>query len=49
VACAAIVLAAEAYVHDYARRGRVKRVGERAPAVQALARALFEHGVASPR
>jgi len=49
VACAAIVLAAEAYVHDYARRGRVRRVGERAPAVQALARALFEHGVASPR
>lgn len=49
VACAAIVLAAESYVHDYARRGRVKRVGERAPAVQALARALFEHGVASPR
>src|SRR5438105_5850339 len=49
VACAAIVLAAEAYVHDDARRGRIKRVGDRAPAVQALARALFEHGVASPR
>jgi AcrR family transcriptional regulator len=48
VACAAIVLAAEAYVHDYARRGRVESVGERAGAVQALARALFEHGVASP-
>ena len=45
VACAAIVLAAEAYVHDYARRGRVARVAERAPAVQALARALFAHGV----
>jgi AcrR family transcriptional regulator len=49
VACAAIVLTAEAYVHDYARRGRVKRVAEKAPAVQALARALFEHGVPSPR
>jgi AcrR family transcriptional regulator len=46
VACAAIVLTAEAYVHDYARRGRVRRVAEKAPAVQALARALFEHGVA---
>jgi len=40
VACAAIVLAAGAYVHDYARSGRVKRVGERAAAVQALARAV---------
>jgi AcrR family transcriptional regulator len=48
VACAAIVLTAEAQVHDYARRGRVKRVKEKAPVVQALARALFEHGVPSP-
>jgi AcrR family transcriptional regulator len=48
VACAAIVLTAEASVHDYARRGRVARVQERAPAVQALARALFEHGLAAP-
>jgi AcrR family transcriptional regulator len=49
VACAAIVLTAEAHVHDYARRGRVRSVGERAPVVQALARALFEHGVSAPR
>jgi AcrR family transcriptional regulator len=48
VACAAIVLTAEAYVHDYARRGRVRRVKEKAPVVQALARALFESGVPSP-
>jgi hypothetical protein len=48
VACAAIVLTAEACVHDYARRGRVKRVKEKAPVVQALARSLFEHGVPSP-
>jgi AcrR family transcriptional regulator len=47
-AYAAIVLTAEAYVHDYARRGAVKRVQEKAPAVQALARALFEHGVPTP-
>ncbi|TMM19376.1 MAG: hypothetical protein E6F96_03005 [Actinobacteria bacterium] len=45
VACAAIILAAEAYVHDYARRGEIERVPERAPAVQELARALFVHGV----
>ncbi|HWX75731.1 MAG TPA: TetR family transcriptional regulator [Solirubrobacteraceae bacterium] len=45
VACAAIVLTAESYVHDYARAGRVKRVKEKAPAVQALARSLFAHGV----
>jgi hypothetical protein len=35
-------------MHDYARRGRVKRVAEQAPVVQALARALFEHGVPLP-
>lgn len=48
VACAAIVLTAAHYVHDYARRGAVKRVQEKAPAVQALARAMFEHGVPAP-
>jgi AcrR family transcriptional regulator len=40
--CAAIVVTAEAYVHEYALRGRVQHVAEKAPAVQALARALFE-------
>jgi len=49
VACAAIILAAEAYVHDYARRGRVEQVGERAAAVQALARTLFAHSAAAAR
>jgi hypothetical protein len=48
VACEAIILTAEACVHDYARRGRVTRVAEKALVVQALARALFEHGVTSP-
>jgi AcrR family transcriptional regulator len=43
----AIILTAEAYVHDYARRGCVDQVAEKAPAVQALARTLFEHGVPS--
>jgi hypothetical protein len=38
------VLTSEAYVHEYARRGRVARVQEKAPLVQALARTLFEHG-----
>lgn len=46
VAFAAIILAAEGYVHDYARRGSVERVSEKAPAVLALARVLFGHGVA---
>lgn len=45
VAFVAIILTAEAYVHDYARRGCVDRVGEKAAAVQSLARVLFEHGV----
>ena len=45
VGCAAIILTAEASVHDYARRGRVEKVADRAPAVQALARTLFAHGV----
>jgi AcrR family transcriptional regulator len=47
VAYTAIILTAEASVHEYARGGRVERVQERAPAVQALARGLFEHGLAS--
>jgi len=45
VGCAAIVLAAEAYVHEYARRNRVRKVEEKAPDVLALARTLFKHGV----
>jgi AcrR family transcriptional regulator len=45
-AYAAIVLTAEAYVHEYALRGRLERVVEKAAAVQGLARTLFEHGVA---
>lgn len=48
VAFAAIILTAEAYVHDYARRDCVARVHEKAPAVIALARVLFQHGVAVP-
>ena len=48
VGFAAIILTAEAYVHDYARRGRIARVPEKAPAVIALARVLFQHGVAVP-
>jgi hypothetical protein len=45
VAYVAVILTAEAYVHDYARRGCVEQVAEKAPHVQALARALFEHGI----
>jgi AcrR family transcriptional regulator len=48
VAFLAIILTAEAYVHDYARRGHVARVQEKAPAVIALARVLFECGVSVP-
>jgi len=47
VGCAAIVLAAEAYVHEYARRNRLRKVEEKAPEVLALARTLFKHGVAA--
>ena len=47
IAYAAIILSAEAYVHEYASRGCVDQVEENVPRVQALARALFEHGVAS--
>jgi len=41
----AILLTAEAFVHDYARTGRLDEVTEREPEVQALAAVLFEHGV----
>jgi AcrR family transcriptional regulator len=47
VAYAAIILTAESYVHDYARRGCVEQVQEVTPRVQALARALFDQGVAT--
>ena len=43
-AYSAILLTAEAYVHDYACRGALPRVVERAAAVQELARLLFERG-----
>jgi AcrR family transcriptional regulator len=46
-ACFAIILTAEGYVHDYARRGELARVVERSAGVQVLARRLF--GPASPR
>jgi AcrR family transcriptional regulator len=45
VAYEAIVLTAEAHVHDHARRGCVERVTERAPEVRALAQSLFSDGV----
>lgn len=41
---AAVLLTAEAYVHDYAMRGCLDRVVERAPAVQRLAQAVFDGG-----
>jgi AcrR family transcriptional regulator len=44
-AYAAIIVTAEAYVHEYALRGRLERVVEKTPNVQALARLLF----AAPR
>ncbi len=37
----AILLAAEAFVHEYARTGRLDQVVEREPAVQSLAARLF--------
>lgn len=43
--CAAIVVTAEAYVHEYALRGRIGQITEKAPAVQALARTLFERQI----
>jgi AcrR family transcriptional regulator len=39
--CFAIILTAEAYVHEYARAGRLELVVEKTEAVQWLARALF--------
>ncbi len=48
-AYSAILLAAEAYVHDYALRGRLDEVVERAPAVQELARLLFERAGSATR
>lgn len=45
--CFAIILTAEAYVHEYARRGCLEHVVEKTPAVQALARRLFVRGVAA--
>jgi AcrR family transcriptional regulator len=38
----AILLTAEAFVHEYARRGQLDRVVEKEPAVQGLARILFQ-------
>jgi AcrR family transcriptional regulator len=46
-ACLAIILTAESYVYEYARKRRLDEVVEKTPAVQALARALFAGGVAS--
>jgi AcrR family transcriptional regulator len=43
-ACFAIILTAEAYVHEYARSGRLEQVVEKTAAVQALACALFAQG-----
>jgi AcrR family transcriptional regulator len=45
-AYAGILLTAEAYVHDYARRGCLDQVLERAGAVQQLARLLFTRAAA---
>ena len=39
----AILLTAEAFVHEYALNGRLPRVVEREPAVQALAAVIFGH------
>jgi AcrR family transcriptional regulator len=40
----AILLTAEAFVHEYARTGRLDRVIEKEPAVQSVARILFGYG-----
>jgi AcrR family transcriptional regulator len=42
--CMAILLTAEAYVHEYARTGRLDLVIEKEPAVQSLAAVLFGQG-----
>jgi AcrR family transcriptional regulator len=39
--CMAILLTAEAFVHEYARTGRLEQVVEKEPTVQALAASLF--------
>jgi AcrR family transcriptional regulator len=44
----AIVLTAEAQVHDYALRGQVEHVAERAAEVVALARTLFDDASTTP-
>lgn len=41
MACFAIILTAEAYVHEYARAGRLEQVIERTAALQAFARSQF--------
>jgi len=46
-AYAAIIVTAEAYVHEYALRERLDRVVEKTAQVQALARSLFEQNAAS--
>ncbi len=43
--CFAIILTAEAYVHEYARQGRLEQVVEKTADVQELARTLFECSV----
>ncbi len=43
-ACFAIILTAEAYVHEYARKGQLEQVVEQTAAVQRLARTLFTRG-----
>jgi AcrR family transcriptional regulator len=43
--CFAIILTAEAYVHEYARQGRLEQVVEKTVDVQQLARTLFECSV----
>ncbi|MCW3034416.1 MAG: hypothetical protein QOK19_90 [Solirubrobacteraceae bacterium] len=48
-AYAAILLTAEAYVHEYALQGRLDCVDERAAAVQELARLLFEGATSRPQ
>ncbi len=45
-ACLAIILTAESYVYEYARKRRLDEVVEKTASVQALARALFGRGTA---
>jgi AcrR family transcriptional regulator len=46
-ACLAIILTAESYVYEYARKRRLDEAVEKTPDVQALARALFANGIIS--